>query len=143
MPPFTHAKGEVQMTEHLKITKTEGTVPVLHLEGNLDGQTEGLAVKAAQETFDAGSRSLMIDMGGVQMVSSAGLRALHTIYKMFTPADAAQTWNAEHPDKTFKSPYFALAQASSQVHYVLSISGFLQNICVYPTMQEALDSFKS
>lgn len=130
------------MTDQLKITKTEGTTPILHLEGNIDGQTEALVVNAAQETFDAGARSLVLDMGGVQMVSSAGLRALHTIYKMFTPADLAQAWHTEHPDETFKSPYFSLAQASSQVHYVLSISGFLQNICMYTTVQEALDSFK-
>jgi anti-anti-sigma factor len=131
------------MTEQLKITKTDGAVTVLRLEGNLDGQTEGLAVKAAQDVFDAGVRNLVVDMGGVDMISSAGLRALHTIYKMFTPADAATAWHAEHPDETFKSQNFALAQTTSQAHYVLSISGFLQNICIYPSMQEALDSFKS
>lgn len=131
------------MTDQLKITKTDGVVTVLHLEGNLDGQTDGLAVKAAQEVFDSGVRSLVLDMSGVEMVSSAGLRAIHIIYKMFTPADVAQAWHVQHPDETFKSPYFALAQTSSQVHYVLSISGFLQNICMYPTMQEALDSFRS
>jgi ABC-type transporter Mla MlaB component len=131
------------MTELLKITKVEGIVPILHFEGNIDGQTESLAVEKAREVFDSGARSLVIDMGGVEMVTSAGLRALHTIYKMFTPADAIQSWNAEHEHETFKSPYFVLAQPSSQVHYVLSIAGFLQSICIYPSMQEALDSFKS
>jgi hypothetical protein len=129
------------MTELLKITKVDGIVPVLQFEGNIDGQTESLAVEKAREVFDSGERTLIIDMGGVEMVTSAGLRALHTIYKMFTPADAIQSWNAGN--ETFKSPYFVLAQPSPQVHYVLSIAGFLQSICIYPSMQEALDSFKS
>lgn len=131
------------MTDALKITKTEGPVTILHFEGNLDGQTEGLAVEKAREVMDSDARFLVIDLKGVNMVTSAGLRALHTIYKMFTPNEEIQAWQAEHADETFKSPYFVLAQPSSQVHYVLSISGFLQSICIFPTMQEALASFPS
>lgn len=131
------------MTDTLKITKTEGPVTILHFEGNLDGQTEGLAVEKAREVMDSDARFLVIDLKGVNMVTSAGLRALHTIYKMFTPNEEIQAWQAEHADETFKSPYFVLAQPSSQVHYVLSISGFLQSICIFPTMQEALASFPS
>lgn len=131
------------MTDTLKITKTEGSVTILHFEGNLDGQTEGLAVEKAREVRESDARFLVIDLKGVNMVTSAGLRALHTIYKMFTPNEEIQAWQAEHADETFKSPYFVLAQPSSQVHYVLSISGFLQSICIFPTMQEALASFPS
>lgn len=129
------------MTELLKITKTEGTVAVLRFDGNLDSQTEKLAVENAQSVKDGGRRYLLIDMGGVEMVTSAGLRALHAIYKMFTPAEELQAWRAEHPHEVFKSPYFKLAQPSPQVHYVLSMAGFLQSIYIYPTLQEALDSF--
>lgn len=129
------------MTDMLKITKTEGPVPILHFEGSLDGQTETLAVERAREVMDSGGRFLVIDLKGVDMVTSAGLRALHTIYKMFTPNDVMQVWRSEHADETFKSPFFVLAQPSPQVHYVLSIAGFLQSICIYPTMQAALDSF--
>lgn len=131
------------MTETLKITKTDGAVTILHFEGSLDAQTEKLAVENAQSAMDAGARYLLIDLGGVEMVTSAGLRALHTIYKMYTPNEEIRAWQVEHSDETFKSPYFKLAQPSSQVHYVLSIAGFLQSICIYPTMQEAIDSFAS
>lgn len=131
------------MTDTLKITKTEGPVTILRFEGNLDGQTESLAVAKAQEVMDSGVQFLVIDLKGLDMVTSAGLRALHTIYKMFTPNEEIQAWRAEHADETFKSPYFALAQPTSQVHYVLSIAGFLQSICIFPTMQEAIASFPS
>lgn len=131
------------MTGSLKITKNEGPVTVLHFEGNLDGQTENLAVENARTVYDAGARYLLIDLHGVEMISSAGLRALHTIYKMFTPTEDIQTWQIEHSDQTFKSPYFKLSRPSSGVHYVLSIAGFLQNIAMYPDFQDALNSFPS
>jgi anti-anti-sigma factor len=139
----TRRAKEKSMTEPLKITKIEGAVTVLRFEGNLDGQTESLAVGMAREVFDAGRRLLVIDMSGVEMVTSAGLRALHTIYKLFTPAGEIQAWNAQHAGETFKTPYLALAQPSPQVHYVLSIAGFLQSIRIYPSLQEALASFST
>jgi ABC-type transporter Mla MlaB component len=129
------------MSELLKITKTDGPVTVLRFDGNLDSQTEKLAIAQAQSVLDAGKQYLLIDLSGLQIVTSAGLRALHTIYKMFTPNEELQAWQAEHPDETFKSPYFKLAQPPSQVHYVLSMAGFLQSIYIYPLLQEALDSF--
>ena len=129
------------MTGLLKITKTEGPVTVLYFEGTLDGQAENLAVENARTVLDAGAHFLLIDLQGVDMVTSAGLRALHTIYKMFTPNEVIQAWQLEHPDETFKSPYFKLSRPSSGVHYVLSIAGFLQNIAMYPDLQEAINSF--
>lgn len=130
------------MTSLLNIKKIEeGPVTVLHFEGRLDGQTEPLAVENARAVLDAGARFLLIDLQGVDMVSSAGLRAMHSIYEMFTPYSEAQAWRVEHPEETYKSPYFKLSRAASQVHYVLSIAGFLQNISMYPDLQEALDSF--
>lgn len=131
------------MTGLLKITKTEGAVLVLSFEGHLDVKTENLAVENARAALEAGARFLLIDLHGVEMITSAGLRALHTIYKMFTPNEEAQAWHVDHMNETFKSPYFKLASPSSQVHYVLSIAGFLQNIPIYPTLREALDSFNS
>lgn len=131
------------MSDMLKIeeTKEDGT-PVLHFDGTLDGQTEKSAVEAAQAVFDSGSKTLIINLSNLEMITSAGLRALHTIYKMYTPMEAIQAWQAEHGDEPFKSPNFILAEPSSQVHYILSIAGFLQSICIFPNMQEALDFVK-
>lgn len=129
------------MSDLFKIKKTEGKVTVLHLEGKLDGQTEKELLNAAQAEFDSGKKTLLLDFSGLQMITSAGLRALHIIYKTFTPAEEIQAWIAEHKDETFKSPYFKIARPSSEIHYILSISGFLQSIYIYPNLQEAIDSF--
>ena len=131
------------MSDMLKIEQVkEGDIPVLHFDGTLDGQTEKLAIEAAQAVFDSGSKKLVINLSNVEMVTSAGLRALHSIYKMFTPMETIQAWQAEHDDEPFKSSSFVLAEPSSQVHYVLSIAGFLQSIRIFPSMQEALDFVK-
>jgi hypothetical protein len=129
------------MSQLLKITKTEGKVTVLHLDGNLDGQTESMLVDAARAEFESGGRFLLLDFGALAMITSAGLRALHTIYKLYTPEEEIQAWHAEHKDETFKSPHFKITQPSSDIHYVLSISGFMQSIYIYPALQEAIDSF--
>lgn len=114
---------------------------VLHVAGKLDAESEQELLNAASTAFDAGTRYLLLDFSGVETISSAGLRALHTIYKIYTPVEEIRAKIAEQADKTYKSPYFKIAQAAPQVHYVLSIAGFLQSIYMYPTLQEALDSF--
>lgn len=129
------------MSEKLKITKTDGEVVVLHVAGHLDGETENLLVTEASTVFNAGKKHIILELSKVDIISSAGLRAIHVIYKMFTQHPDMEKWQGEHAGETFKSPFVKLAQPSSQVHYVLSMAGFLQNIYIYPTLQEALDSF--
>jgi hypothetical protein len=132
---------EQEMTDKLTITKTAGEVPVLHLAGHLDGETENLLVTEAMLLFNSGKTNLILELSKVDMISSAGLRAIHVIYKMFTQHPDTEKWQSEHAGETFKSPFMKLAQPSSQVHYVLSIAGFLQNIYIFPTLEEALNSF--
>ena len=129
------------MSQGFTITKTDGPVTVLHLGGHLDSQAEPEVVETARQTHAAGVRFLVADLSGVEMITSAGLRALHTIYKQFTPHEEVEAWQKEHADQVFKSPHFKLTGASPEVHYVLSISGFLQNLPIYPNLQEALNSF--
>ncbi len=129
------------MTEPLKITKTEGPVTILHFHGHLDGQTENLAIESARTVSNTGARFLLIDLGAVDVISSAGLRALLNIYKMFTLHDEETAWHKVHAGELYKSPYLKLACASIHVNNVLAITGFLQNISIYPSVEEALRSF--
>lgn len=129
------------MSEAFTITKTDGRVTILHLSGHVDRQAEPVVVESARQAQAAGVRFLLADLSGVEMITSAGLRALHNVYKIFTPLDEIEAWRKEHADEVFKSPHFKLTGASPEVHYVLSISGFLQNIPMYPNVQEALNSF--
>lgn len=129
------------MTDTLTITKDEGRVAVLHLHGILNAATEQSLMQAAEQTYAAGARFLLVDLSGISMVTSAGLQALEKIYRMFTPHNEINEWTAAHPGKVFKSQNFKLGGASPQVHSILSIAGFLHHIPMYANVQEARNSF--
>ena len=129
------------MSVSLAISKTEGRVVVLHLAGRLDVLTQQQLLDTARSEQASGTRFLLLDLRGLDMITSAGLAALHNIYKMFTPQEEVDTWEKEKHGELYKSLYFKLAGASANVYYVLNISGFLHNIPIYPGMEEALASF--
>ncbi len=131
------------MTDTLTITKTEGPVKVLHLAGKLDGETQQALLDFARAEKAAGTRFLLIDLQGVDFIASAGLGALHNIYKLFTPQEEVERWEQEKHGEPYKSAYFKLAAASPAVYYVLNIAGFLQNIPIYPDPDAALKSFRA
>ena len=129
------------MSEQLTITRTEGRVLILHLAGRLDAQTQANLLNIAKLEQAARTRFLLIDLKDVEIITSAGLGALHNIYKLFTTKAELDAWEKEKHGDLYKSPYFKLAGASSNVYYVLNISGFLHNIPIYPNLDDALKSF--
>jgi ABC-type transporter Mla MlaB component len=131
------------MSDLLTITKTEGDVLVLHLEGTLDGQTHESLLDAARMEHTGGVRYLVLDLKELKVITSAGLGALQTIYRLFTPREEIEAWEREQHGEPYKSAYFKLASAAPNIYYVLNITGFLSNIPVYPELPEALDSFHS
>ncbi len=129
------------MTDTLTITKTEGRIKVLHLAGKLDGQTQEALMGAARAEQAAGTRLLVVDLKDLQMITSAGLGALHNVYKMFTPKAEVEAWEKAKHGEPYKSAYFKLAAASASIYYVLNIAGFLNNIPIFPDLEAALKSF--
>ena len=119
----------------LRITKEEVVqnvpVTVLHLRGWLDAQGEELLLAAARDVYDAGARFLLIDLAEVDALTSAGMRAMQKVYKLFTTVE-----------ERFKIVRVKLCNAPLEVYHVLGVTGFLQNIPNYETQQTALDSFK-
>lgn len=105
-------------------------VTVLHVRGWLDAQSEEQLLEAARTAFDGGGRYLLIDMSDLDTLTSAGMRAIQKVYQMFTPKD-------EH----FKVAHLKLCNAPPQIYNVLGITGFLQNIPMYESLENALESF--
>jgi hypothetical protein len=130
------------MTDDLSITslqaKEKSNVTIFQLNGVLDAASEDDLYDRACQAFDDGAKFLVLDMGNLTYISSAGLRALHNIFKMCTPESEFEA--ARESGEPYKSPYFKLAGASSEVYYVLNLAGFLHNIPFYPTMEDALKS---
>lgn len=116
------------------------SVTILHLSGHLHGNTEQLLVDRAQQAHEDGSTHILLDLAGVEVLTSAGLRAIHNIFNLLTPqSDVALI--RQHGEEPYKSPYFKLVCPNPDVYYILNIAGFLQNILIYNNMEEAVNSF--
>ena len=120
----------------LKIIKEQGQakghITVLHLRGWLDMHSEEMLIASAQSAYEEGSRYLLLDLAEVETLTSAGIRAMQKIYKLYTPAEERTK---------MKMGRVKLCNAPPQVHHILGITGFLLTVLNYETMQEAIDSF--
>jgi hypothetical protein len=97
-------------------------------------------MEQVRQTYKEGSRYLLLDLSGVEVLTSAGLRAIHNSFLLFTPKDDVTVIN-EHPDEPYKSPYFKMVCPNPNIYYVLNIAGFLQNIPIYNDVEDAVRSF--
>lgn len=122
------------MNSDLKITTElkQARVPVtiFYVGGWLDGQSEAQFLEAARQAHDGGARYLLIDMSDLDTLTSAGMRAIQKVYQIFTPNE-----------DRFKVAHLKLCNAPPQIYNVLGITGFLQNIPMYESMDSALESF--
>lgn len=115
------------------IENVQGAVPItiFHLRGWLDAQSEDDFVKWASEAYEQGSRHLLLDLSELDTLTSAGMRAIQKVYKMYTTAGTAEL-----------SPHLKMASAPPPVYHALKITGFLKSIPMYESVQSAIDSFK-
>jgi len=122
------------MNSDLKITseQRQADVPVtiFHLGGWLDAQGEDKLLEAARTTYDEGARYLLLDMSDLDTLTSAGIRAIQKVYQIYTPKE-----------DQFKVAHLKLCNAPPQIYNVLGITGFLHNIPMYASLDDALESF--
>jgi anti-anti-sigma factor len=122
------------MDSGLKITveQVEGQTPVtiFHMRGWLDAQSEEQLLGTAREAYDGGSRNLLLDLAEMDTLTSAGMRAIQKVFRLFTPAE-----------EQFKVARVKMCNAPPQIYHVLGITGFLQSIPNYESLQTALESF--
>ena len=118
----------------------EAPVTILHLHGHLHGATETELLNQVQKSLAEGSKHLLLDLSGVEVLTSAGLRAIHNIFHLLTPQSDREIIR-QHDEEPYKSPYVKLVCPNPDVYYVLNIAGFLQNLLVYNDLDEAVNSF--
>ncbi len=128
---------------NITAAQLQGDMPVtiLHLSGHLHGETESELLDQVHQALEDGSKYLLLDLSDVDVLTSAGLRAIHNIFNLFTPKGDMEAIR-QHGDEPYKSPYFKLVCPNPDVYYVLNIAGFLQNLLIYNNMDDAVNSFK-
>lgn len=122
------------MDSDLKILSEEvqGSVPVtvFHLRGWLDAQSEGQLLEEARKASDAGAQYVVIEMSDLDTLTSAGMRAIQKVYQVFTPKE-----------DLFKVTHLKLCNAPAHIYNVLGVTGFLQHIPMYESLDDAVESF--
>jgi anti-anti-sigma factor len=132
----------------MKISTEQARVPVtiLHVEGDIDSFTYNGFLSQAQKRINEGARYMMIDLARVPYVSSAGLRAIYTIFKDLRAVHPEENLSEEQMEKaasmgTYKSPYLKLLNVSAGVQGVFQMGGFDRYIEIFTDREKALASF--
>jgi anti-anti-sigma factor len=120
----------------------ETVVTILRLGGHLHGSTEPQLLDHARQVREDGATHLLLDLSELEVLSSAGLRAIQNIFKLFTPPADVDMIRA-HGEEPYKSPYIKLVCPNPQIYYVLNITGFMQSLLIFNNMDEAVKSFSS
>jgi stage II sporulation protein AA (anti-sigma F factor antagonist) len=102
--------------------ETKGEALVVAPVGRIDSVSSGELERHIVSRLDGGTRRLVIDLGGVEYISSAGLRVLLLSAKRLKP-----------PAGTL-----VLCGIGPSVRTVLELAGFLPLFAVEPGLEQAL-----
>jgi anti-anti-sigma factor len=128
----------------INITIKQGRVPVtvFTIEGEINAGTYEQFQARAQQAFDSGARNLLLDLTEVRFISSAGIRALNAIFKLFqTDGETASEIARGLRDGTFKSRHLKLLNPTPRITEVLSIAGVDMFLEFHHDLDEAVASF--
>ena len=109
-----------------ELVQGKAPVTVLHLHGGLDLKSEEVLFTAANKAHEVGARLIVVDLTGVDRITSAGMRTLTKIYKLLTPDS--------EPDKTVR---LRLCGGQQHIVDVLEMTGFLKRIPHHESVQAA------
>ena len=132
----------------IKVTNESGRVPVtvMQVEGNLDSSTYEQFQSTARKLVDEGARYILVDLSHAPFVSSAGLRALHTLFNDLRSRNPEANLSDEQVKKgisagTYKSPHLKLLNLSPETKSAFETSGFDMYIDTFTDRKAAINSF--
>jgi anti-anti-sigma factor len=132
----------------VKVSTENGRVPVtvMHVDGNIDSSTYEVFQSKAEELINNGSRYFLIDLSHAPFISSAGLRALHTLYNKLRSLDPQANLSETEVRKgisagTYKSPHLKLLNLSKEARTSFEMGGFDMYIDTFTDKKDAIASF--
>ena len=106
-------------------TRRVKDVVVADLIGRLDSRTCGPASTELNRIVQAGDRKVLLNLAGLEYISSAGLRAIHVAAKLMQGHGGM----------------LKICQANPTVKQVMEVTGISSLLHLHPTEADALDSF--
>ena len=132
----------------IKVSTENGRVPVtvLHVDGNIDSSTYETFQSTARKLIEKGARYILVDLSHAPFVSSAGLRALHTLFNELRLRNPDTNLSDQQVKQgisagTYKSPHLKLLNLSPETKTVFETSGFDMYIDTFTDMKTAVASF--
>lgn len=104
-------------------SKIMGTTAVLTVTGRMDALSASGFETACQNLLDQGHNAQVADLGGLEYISSAGLRSILSAAKKLKAAGGG----------------LAFCGLTGMVDEVFRVSGFLKMFRVHPSLDEALE----
>ena len=122
----------------ITISQKQARVPVtiIQLTEELDSSNYQEFSDAARQAVEGGAQYLLLDLGEVTYVSSAGLRAINEIFLMFRKKYPDEVSNTQE-----KSQRLKLLRPQERVAQVLDISGVDNFLQTFNHLQDALASY--
>lgn len=106
------------------VSRQEGAVTVVEIAGRLDSVTSPVCEQRIRELIDGGATSVVLDLGRLEYVSSAGLRVLLLTAKLLKARDGR----------------LRIAGVQPEVRSVFDMSGFSTLLQVEQSVAAALAS---
>ena len=121
-------------TLNIMVGQEQGNVPVtvLRVEGDIDAASHKTLQDRASELIDGGATNILLDLGGVDYMGSAGFRALHAIANQLSGEDASGL---------SKSAHLKLLNPTDAVARVIKTLGFDVYLDIFQDKNEAVNSF--
>jgi anti-anti-sigma regulatory factor len=133
----------------ITISQEQGrvAVSVIHVVGQLDSRTYQDLIDKTRGVVEAGAKNILLDLGGLTYISSAGLVALHTIALLLRGESlpSEQGWSSlKKMDNTRDGglqKHVKLLSPQPDVMGVLEMVGYLAFFEIFTDLQKAVDSF--
>lgn len=133
----------------IKVSVENGPVPVtvMHVDGNIDSSSYEKFLAKANELIAGGARHILLDLSHAPFVSSAGLRALHSLFNKLRDSDPNNRLSDQDIRRginagTYKSPHLKLLNLSKETKTTFELSGFDMFIETFDNREAALASFQ-
>lgn len=123
----------------ISISQAQARVPVtvVKFKGKLDLSTQTeFEGRVWESILKGGTRDMLLDLTDVPYVSSAGLRALNSTYKLLHPDQSSGQGSAQT-----KSPHLKLAGLAPRVKEIFTMGRFDSFLDIYETPEQALAAF--
>jgi anti-anti-sigma factor len=125
------------------VSKTMARVPVtvFKIRGEINAHTGEQLQMQGEAAHSAGARNLVLELSEAPYVSSAGIRALNYLFRLYRGQESDEAINQGVRAGTYKSPHLKLAGPSASVRETLSMAGVDMFLEMHADLQSALASF--